>query len=96
MEGMSNEEKAEELANAKMSPEDLRARLSEIKAKHSIMQQAITYALTGDQATQKIANKMAIDAYMAALQSVVLEYYDGDIQFAETDAGNMMFKGTDE
>lgn len=78
-----------------MNADELRGRISELVTKHTLLQAAFSSSMAGKQAYEKKSIQMADEAFFAAIQTLILDYYDGEIQFVESDDGVTAFKGSD-
>ena len=79
-----------------MSADELRVKIAELVTKHTLLQAAFSSSMAGKQAYEKKAVQMADEAFFAAIQTLILDYYDGEIQFVESEHGVTAFKGSDE
>lgn len=89
----SSQSSAEE---KRMSQEELRQKLSDVLRAHTELQTAIQYAFSGKAVYEKKAQLMAEDAFMAALQPIIMEHYDGMIGIATDESGRVTFIGNEE
>lgn len=94
--GGGSSEEVNPQSETRLTQEDLRQKLGDVLRMHQELQQAIAYAMSGKQQYEKKAQMMAEEAFLAALQPIIVEHYDGLINVAVDETGRSTFVGSED